>query len=154
MKLDIIFCRQCGCNHPPGEHKGRPRPAARRPGDPPPPPPPSSWGNGRPAPVKLPIPKAAIVPRPKGGGKKPKKAAPPVPTKRKAPDFVATDPSSTPPKPQSPHKKSAEYLGKMRLLMRQKRAAEREGITLDQYRAKYGESHMPARLRKPAKRKG
>jgi len=135
MKLDIVYCRQCGGNHPPNEHTKSG--STRKPGDPPPAPPRSSWGK------KPPTKPVAAKPKPT--------RRPPLLPRPKTPDFVATDPSSTPPLPTPAAKQTPEYLGRQRLLMRQKRAAERDGISLDEWRAKHGDDFMPPRQRRPMK---
>jgi len=168
MKLDIIYCHQCGSTHAPGQHAVRrgPKPPAD-----------DDWETGAPTrkPKAVAPEKPARVdqrklprkpPEPVKAEKKPipsrKKAPKPVtkPTpeetkavtklpkeeRRKRADTAVKSVSARPPKvtDKTPARKQTdEYRAKMKLLMRQKRAAAQEGITLDDYRAKYGVTFDP-----------
>ena len=168
MKLDFVFCRLCNGNHPPGQHHAKGRRAT--PEGVPPPPPASSWegkhptrlGHQKPKPPRMvgtPIPVVKpTIPELRSRIRKveAKKSLKPA---KPAPDFIEPEGPIPPPPPKPPkvrvpspdtppRKAKAEYRKKMKLLMRQKRAAAREGVTLEAYREKNGDGFMPPRLRR------
>lgn len=173
MKLDIVYCHSCGTAHAPGQHTAR-----RGPKPPPddawetgaPAQKQKAVAPEKPVRVdqrKLP----RKPPEPVKTEKRPiisrKKAPKPIakPTmeetqavtklpkeeRRKHAETAVKSVVSRPPKvtEKTPARKQTdEYRAKMKLLMRQKRAAEREGLSLDEFRSKYGRSFDPAEAAK------
>jgi hypothetical protein len=173
MKLEIVFCNRCCVSHPPGEHVARPR--GSRPSLVPPPPDDwegkvkpeteltkslkrcSGWGGlskvSKPKPKKPAVADVKVIKAQPREARRQAALAAVKASAKHAPDFAATDPSTTPSLPTPARKQTAEYRKKRKLHMRQKRAAAAEGITLEAYRDKYGAGFIPKTSRDNPKRK-
>ena len=119
MKLDVIYCRICCCNHPPGDHNTK-RLKASMDGKPPPP---KSWEGETPA-------EGAIHKVARGVAKPAPKAKPGT----KKSTTAKGKPRVRAPKGAGRQRPE----GYQRDLMRIVRDAKREGISLKKYRKKYG----------------
>ncbi len=122
MKLDVVYCHQCCCNHPPGQHNQR-RLNATMAGKPPPP---GSWEGEPPAEGS----KRKITPPDAPQSEKTIKAR-----ERRA-KKIKENPSLAPKRnPKGAGRKRPE--GYQRDLMRIRRDAAKQGLTLKAYRRKY-----------------
>lgn len=122
MKLDVIYCHQCCCNHPPGQHDQR-RLKATMTGKPPAP---RSWEGEAPAEV----PNRKVTPPEAPQSERTIRAR-----KRRA-QKIKENPSLAPKRnPKGAGRKRPE--GYQRDLMRIRRDAAKMGLTLKAYRRKF-----------------